>query len=111
MFFRLLMCAAAGLSAAACGAESIKLAGATGDGETFTGIAVAGGGLDQSGTMQLVSNRGMTCLGTYEFDGLSGPKGRANLTCSDGTATVMALDMPSRTGTGFIGSRPLQFRW
>lgn len=100
----------AALAVAGC-ADSIKLTGSTGDGETFSGVAVAGGGFDQSGTLQLVSNRGMTCVGTYAFEGLSGPKGRADLSCSDGSTTVAALDMPSRTGVGALGTRQLHFRW
>lgn len=109
MYFRWTMAIAA-TAVVGC-TESIRLTGSTADGETLTGQAVAGGGFHQAGTMQLVGNRGLTCLGTYSFEGMSGPRGTADLTCSNGAATIAALDMPSRTGTGTIGTIPFKFRW
>lgn len=93
------------------GCSSIAVTGAASDGETFTGSAVGEGVVDQYGTMRLTSSRGLNCFGPWHFDGPRGPKGRATMTCSDGTIADAVLDMPSRTGTGTLGSRRLQFKW
>lgn len=101
--------------AAACGLaacdSSIRIVGSAPDGETFTGVATQTGGWDISGTLQVVSNRGRHCVGTFDFVGYGGPKGHADLDCSDGSKAVAELDRTARTGVGTIGEKPFRFTW
>lgn len=110
MTLRCIAAVTAALSVAACD-NSVKLRGTADDGETFNGIAIGTGAFDQSGTLQVVSNRGLNCVGTYQFEGLAGPKGKATMNCSDGSTAGASLDMNTRRGAGTIGDRKLTFAW
>lgn len=87
-----------------------KVTGTASDGETFTGVANATGYWDASGTLNLVSNRGLTCVGTYAYTGL-GPNGQASFTCNNGETGQVRLDGGSSTGEGTIGARRITVRW
>ncbi|WP_289296249.1 hypothetical protein [uncultured Reyranella sp.] len=100
---------AAGVLLAACDAGA-KVNGMASDGETFTGTAVATGYWDASGTINLVSNRGLTCVGTYAYVGL-GPTGKATFNCTDGRSGELTLDANASTGEGTIGTQRLTVRW
>ncbi|WP_439611508.1 hypothetical protein [Reyranella sp.] len=104
----LTMLAAAAL-VAGCDAGA-KVNGMASDGETFTGTAVATGYWDASGTLNLVSNRGLTCVGTYAYSGL-GPNGKATFTCNNGETGEVKLDGNSAIGEGTIGTRRITVRW
>jgi hypothetical protein len=91
--------------------NSVKLSAQADDGEEFNGVAIGTGFWDMSGTLQLVSNRGMNCVGTYVFEGVSGPKGKATFNCSNGAAGEAALDNITKTGAGTLGPRSISFRW
>lgn len=105
-----MVAALAVLAVTACD-NSVRLTGATDDGETFKGVAIGTGFADQSGTMQLVSDRGLNCVGTYVFEGVSGPKGTASFNCSNGAAGEATLDMNRRSGDGTLGGRRITLRW
>ncbi len=96
-------------SVTACDAGA-KITGSASDGETFSGIATATGYWDASGTLNLISNRGLTCVGTYAYAGL-GPFGKASLTCNNGETGEVRLDSNTSTGEGTIGSRRITVRW
>lgn len=102
---------AAALAASLTGCEAgAKVTGMASDGESFTGIANATGYWDASGTLNLVSNRGLTCVGTYAYTGL-GPNGRASFTCNNGETGEVRLDGNTSTGEGTIGNRRITVRW
>jgi len=89
-----------------------KLTGTTSDGETFTGIANATGMWDRSGTINLVGNRGLSCVGTYVFEGMAGSTGKATFNCSNGeTGEARLQGQNSGVGEGSIGARRINFRW
>lgn len=86
--------------------------GRTDDGEVFTGTAVATGTWEAAGTIHIVSNRGLTCIGRYRYEGLVGPRGKANYSCSNGDtgeADLVARTPASGDGQGTIGSRRITF--
>lgn len=91
--------------------NSVKLTAQADDGETFSGVATGTGFWDMSGTLQLVGNRGLTCVGTYVFEGMVGPRGKATFNCSNGIAGEAQLDNITKTGNGTLGPRQLSFRW
>lgn len=104
---------AAGLAALLAGCDyGAKLTGSTSDGETFTGIANATGMWDRSGTINLVGNRGLSCVGTYVFEGMAGSTGKAIFNCSNGdTGEARLQGQNSGSGEGSIGQRRISFRW
>jgi hypothetical protein len=102
---------ATALLAGACD-SSVKMTGATPDGETFTGTATATGAWDTSGPIHLISNRGLTCLGSFVFEGIMGPAGKMSFTCNNGeTGQATMYGVLSGTGEGTIGNRPITLRW
>jgi hypothetical protein len=102
---------AAGLLVAACD-TSAPVRAVTSDGEQFTGTAIATGAWDTSGTLNLVSNRGLTCVGQFVYDGIVGPTGKATFNCNNGEAGSAQLNgVTNGTGEGTIGSRKITFTW
>lgn len=92
--------------------SSVKMTGSTPDGEAFTGTATATGAWDTSGPVQLISNRGLTCVGSFVFEGIMGPAGEMKFTCNNGeTGQVRMYGVLSGTGEGTIGQRPITLRW
>lgn len=108
---KLFVAAALAAVLAACG-SSVKMMGATPDGETFTRTATATGAWDTSRPIHLISNRGLTCLGSFVFDGIMGPAGKMSFPCNNGeTGQATMYGVLSGTGEGTIGSRPITLRW
>lgn len=96
---------------AACD-TSAAIKATTADGEIFSGSFVATGAWDTSGTLQLVSNRGLTCLGRFVFEGIAGPKGTTTFDCNNGEHGQADLEgVPSGYGRGTIGTRPITFSY
>jgi len=100
-----------GLLALLAGCDAgAKITGTTSDGETFTGTAVATGYWDASGIVNLVSNRGLTCVGTYAYNG-TGSNGRATFTCNNGEIGTVQLNGSASVGEGTLGNRQITVRW
>ena len=92
--------------------SSVKMTGSTPDGEQFTGTATATGAWDTSGPIHLISNRGLTCVGSFVFDGIMGPAGKMTFTCNNGeTGQANMYGVLAGTGQGTIGDRPITLRW
>lgn len=108
---KLFVAAALAALLAACD-SSVKMMGATPDGETFTGTATATGAWDTSGPIHLISNRGLTCVGSFVFEGIMGPAGKMSFTCNNGeNGQATMYGVLSGTGEGTVGNRPISLRW
>lgn len=108
---RVIASAALAASLAACD-SSVRMTGTTPDGEVFTGTATATGAWDTSGPIHLISNRGLTCVGNFVFDGIMGPAGKMTFTCNNGeTGHSSMYGVLSGTGEGYLGQRPIKLRW
>lgn len=80
----------------------------TGD-ETFTGSAT--GGLDGSGTLEIVSSRGLRCTGDFVY--ITERNGRGTFRCSNGQGGGFEFVSTGEKGlgTGTIGGRRFTFRF
>lgn len=96
----------------ACGDDAAtKLTGTTDDGEVFTGVATGTSYFGELGTIQLVSNRGLHCVGQYAFQGANGRAGKATFDCAGGLSGEAILDRTGKTAVGAIGPRKISFSW
>jgi hypothetical protein len=92
--------------------SSIQMKGAVDDGEEITGIAIATGAWDVSGTVQLISNRGANCVGRFVYEGLAGPNGKMTFTCSDGrTGEANMAGLNDGNAQGLIAGKPFKLKW
>jgi hypothetical protein len=75
--------------------------------ETFTGMAT--GYADGGGTLELLSNKGMKCNGTFVY--VTGRNGEGTFTCSNGrNGSFTFVSTGTRgTGKGNIGGRGFTF--
>lgn len=100
---QLLLVAASALLLVGCD-NSVKLHADVDDGETLTGVAIGTGFWDRSGTVQLVGNRGTTCVGTFTYDNAAGAK--LVYDCNNGESGTAASDRSlTKTAVGNIGNR------
>lgn len=99
------------LTVAACD-TSILMKGSADDGEVLTGTATATGAWDVSGPLQLISNRGATCIGRFVYEGIAGPNGKATFTCNDGrTGEFNMSGLNNGNGYGTLGGKPIRLQW
>lgn len=99
---------AVAMAAVAACSMTLPVQGALEDGtETFTGSAT--GDMDGGGKLQISSNKGRSCSGTFVY--VTGRNGRGTFTCSDGQSGPFEFVSTGirGTGTGRIGSKPFTF--
>lgn len=92
---------------AAC-SMTLPVKGAMEDGgETFTGSAT--GYMDGGGTLQIASNKGLTCSGQFVYETRRNGSGTFN--CNNGqSGPFQFVSTGTRgTGTGRLGGRPFTF--
>lgn len=75
--------------------------------ETFTGSAT--GYMDGGGKLEIMSNKGLSCSGTFVY--VTSRNGRGTFTCANGQSGPFEFVSTGTrgTGTGRIGSRPFTF--
>lgn len=92
--------------------SSVQMKGSVDDGEELTGIAIATGAWDVSGTVQLISNRGTNCVGRFVYDGLAGPNGKMTFMCSDGRSGEADMTgLTNGVAQGLIAGKPFRLKW
>jgi len=104
---RIATLAIAGMALAGCTATA-KIQGQFSDGtEIFTGSAQ--GKLDGSGTLQVTSNRGRSCVGNFVYE--TNRRGAGTFVCSDGNSGPFEFTSTGMTGvgSGTIGNKTFVF--
>jgi hypothetical protein len=89
-------------------AMTLPVKGQSSDGgETFTGSAT--GYADGGGNLQITSNKGRRCEGTFVY--VTDRKGNGTFNCNDGQSGPFEFVSTGLrgTGTGNIGGRPFTF--
>jgi hypothetical protein len=87
---------------------TLPVTGSLEDGsETFTGSAT--GYMDGGGTLTLISNKGLSCTGTFVYVTRRDGKGTFNCTNGQSGPFEFVSTGTRGTGTGRIGSRPFTF--
>ncbi|WP_293721284.1 hypothetical protein [Stappia sp.] len=87
---------------------TLPVKGQANDGsETFTGSAT--GYADGAGTLEITSNRGRKCTGTFVY--VNGRQGSGTFTCNDGASGPFEFVSTGTrgTGTGMLNGRAFTF--
>lgn len=103
----LLLASAVALLLPAC-SSTLPVTGQMMDGsESFTGSAT--GYLDGGGTVELVTNKGVKCSGSFVY--VTRRNGSGTFTCANGESGPFSFVSTGQrgTGTGTIGGRPVTF--